>query len=140
MYLLILSAIPIASLSYINLHPTMYLLILFRLANAFLHSTHLHPTMYLLIRLLTVTFLLKSLFTSHYVSINSSDTVYSSNQALIFTSHYVSINSYCLCNFNTTFEHLHPTMYLLILFLVPAPGIKYCHLHPTMYLLIPLRK
>ena len=54
-----------------NLHPTMYLLIpccrlLFPLV-----ADNLHPTMYLLIRKFFTTYKRVSVFTSHYVSINS---------------------------------------------------------------------
>ena len=53
-----------------------------------------------------------------------------------FTSHYVSINSK-LC-FSSSFKkrNLHPTMYLLIPFIVCLSFSPLVHLHPTMYLLI----
>ncbi len=76
------------------------------------------------------------IFTSHYVSINSVQGKSQSHKAKTFTSHYVSINSYInsvlICNFN----HLHPTMYLLILFAPYCFAVYIYNLHPTMYLLI----
>ena len=35
-----------------------------------------------------------------------------------FTSHYVSINSHLCCIYPLTYRNLHPTMYLLILYLL----------------------
>ena len=76
----------------------------------------------------------------------------------IFTSHYVSINSFHNYLFRSRQNHLHPTMYLLILLLcrlscdmeikftshyvsinslLPLLSwLLFLHLHPTMYLLI----
>ena len=77
-------------------------------------------------------------FTSHYVSINSSDTEPSNAFQLIFTSHYVSINSIQQPqSVGQLLQDLHPTMYLLILFLFTIHCYIQLHLHPTMYLLIP---
>ena len=79
-----------------------------------------------------------SIFTSHYVSINSSLTRINFNPAIEFTSHYVSINSLeppLLVPFGL---HLHPTMYLLIPGTSGNAEVMTKHLHPTMYLLIPL--
>ena len=76
-------------------------------------------------------------FTSHYVSINSSDTEPSNAFQLIFTSHYVSINSIQQPqSVGQLLQDLHPTMYLLILFLFTIHCYIQLHLHPTMYLLI----
>ena len=76
-------------------------------------------------------------FTSHYVSINSSDTEPSNAFQLIFTSHYVSINSIQQPqSVGQLLQDLHPTMYLLILFIQLLPLNYPAHLHPTMYLLI----
>ena len=80
---------------------------------------------------------LSSTFTSHYVSINSSDTEPSNAFQLIFTSHYVSINSIQQPqSVGQLLQDLHPTMYLLILFLFTIHCYIQLHLHPTMYLLI----
>ena len=70
--------------------------------------------MYLLILVKGITISLSSLFTSHYVSINSNQFL----SSLTFGS------------------HLHPTMYLLIreAHIYNRQGLDY--LHPTMYLLI----
>ena len=77
------------------------------------------------------------IFTSHYVSINSSDTEPSNAFQLIFTSHYVSINSIQQPqSVGQLLQDLHPTMYLLILFLFTIHCYIQLHLHPTMYLLI----
>ena len=38
----------------------------------------------------------------------------------------------------SSFRHLHPTMYLLILHGLINPSQAYQYLHPTMYLLIPV--
>ena len=76
-------------------------------------------------------------FTSHYVSINSIPIVIAMSERPIFTSHYVSINS-CF-HFLAVYVcyNLHPTMYLLIPFIVCLSFSPLVHLHPTMYLLIP---
>ena len=65
--------------------------------------------------------------------------LYNSNKSnSIFTSHYVSINSYTNNAIVNRHLNLHPTMYLLI----PKEdetNIEVIHdLHPTMYLLIPV--
>ena len=105
------------------------------------------------------TVLILRIFTSHYVSINSIFTLTKVRPPMAFTSHYVSINSsrrnasiFELANLHPTMyllilfiqllplnypAHLHPTMYLLILFLLCLLLICLIHLHPTMYLLIP---
>ena len=71
MYLLILF-IQLLPLNYpAHLHPTMYLLILFLLCLLLICLIHLHPTMYLLILTLQRQGIQVSVFTSHYVSINS---------------------------------------------------------------------
>ena len=54
-----------------HLHPTMYLLILFLFTIHCYIQLHLHPTMYLLILTLQRQGIQVSVFTSHYVSINS---------------------------------------------------------------------
>ena len=55
---------------------------------------YLHPTMYLLIRALSSSNnLAYVLFTSHYVSINSTPFFHVYCIVALFTSHYVSINS-----------------------------------------------
>ena len=78
-----------------DLHPTMYLLIQ-RIINRYSNEgDNLHPTMYLLIHYRTRPRAGATLFTSHYVSINSCS---------------VKLTFCCLNN-------LHPTMYLLILML-----------------------
>ena len=77
------------------------------------------------------------LFTSHYVSINSSQNENVKPQIVTFTSHYVSINSIIYIKPMDTLLYLHPTMYLLILCVRPLERQDYKHLHPTMYLLIP---
>ena len=77
-----------------------------------------------------------SVFTSHYVSINSSLLTGNHEPFYIFTSHYVSINSSCFLYSFIAAINLHPTMYLLIRFFIGMfPGLK-SYLHPTMYLLI----
>ena len=55
---------------------------------------------------------------------------------IVFTSHYVSINSSQLPSTILLHLHLHPTMYLLIpeWFVIYTSGLD--NLHPTMYLLI----
>ena len=71
MYLLILF-IQLLPLNYpAHLHPTMYLLILFLFTIHCYIQLHLHPTMYLLILTLQRQGIQVSVFTSHYVSINS---------------------------------------------------------------------
>ena len=94
MYLLIRCAVGALLLALLNLHPTMYLLILFALLLFFYAA---------------------SVFTSHYVSINS------------------SINH---CLDSSSNHNLHPTMYLLILLRFPNRSSSLSDLHPTMYLLI----
>ena len=54
----------------------------------------------------------------------------------LFTSHYVSINSIMKCNVLLILKHLHPTMYLLIQGGILKVTRELLHLHPTMYLLI----
>ena len=55
---------------------------------------HLHPTMYLLIQMYPPYSIVSlKIFTSHYVSINSSTQKNISKEGNRFTSHYVSINS-----------------------------------------------
>ena len=93
--------------------------------------------MYLLILVKGITISLSSLFTSHYVSINSSQNENVKPQIVTFTSHYVSINSIIYIKPMDTLLYLHPTMYLLILCVRPLERQDYKHLHPTMYLLIP---
>ena len=126
---------------------------IFELAN-------LHPTMYLLIPSKTaILIIIVQRFTSHYVSINSFYSITSAELSSTFTSHYVSINSIPtlpVINMSDTFtshyvsinsiqqpqsvgqllQDLHPTMYLLILFLFTIHCYIQLHLHPTMYLLI----
>ena len=137
MYLLILWCSLIEILKIINLHPTMYLLIHNRIHFCHSVSLHLHPTMYLLIppelfikiagasNLHPTMYLLilrgipfstesPSIFTSHYVSINSSNALVNPASATQFTSHYVSINSALLSFSRIHLLYLHPTMYLLI--------------------------
>ena len=78
---------------------------------------NLHPTMYLLILFaLLLFFYAASVFTSHYVSINSETSL----------KHKYCIETY-----------LHPTMYLLIPDHKPGLFFLLSYLHPTMYLLIP---
>ena len=55
----------------INLHPTMYLLIPYQTTTSDEQLANLHPTMYLLILTLQRQGIQVSVFTSHYVSINS---------------------------------------------------------------------
>ena len=98
-----------------NLHPAMYLLIQKERLHPVPQKIHLHPTMYLLIlNAVSISKILSSSFTSHYVSINSSR--------------------------HTPLHHekqdLHPTMYLLIRFILLTYLVKRIYLHPTMYLLI----
>ena len=116
----------------------MYLLILFLHLQRYVLPWHLHPTMYLLIPSKTaILIIIVQRFTSHYVSINSSDTEPSNAFQLIFTSHYVSINSIQQPqSVGQLLQDLHPTMYLLILFLFTIHCYIQLHLHPTMYLLI----
>ena len=57
-------------------------------------------------------------------------------KSVLFTSHYVSINSVFRDRMTQFYEHLHPTMYLLILNATIIIAHCYSHLHPTMYLLI----
>ena len=76
---------------------------------------NLHPTMYLLI--------LFALLLFFYA-------------ASVFTSHYVSINSLLNIFKQLTTCDLHPTMYLLIPLLPSLLHPVSCNLHPTMYLLI----
>ena len=126
---------------------------IFELAN-------LHPTMYLLIPSKTaILIIIVQRFTSHYVSINSGNRLKYCRKVLEFTSHYVSINSFysiTSAELSSTFtshyvsinsiqqpqsvgqllQDLHPTMYLLILFLFTIHCYIQLHLHPTMYLLI----
>ena len=71
----------------------MYLLIQSEVIRIIIFNSNLHPTMYLLIPVRGSTIAGSFLFTSHYVSINSLNTI---------------ITSDC-------FYNLHPTMYLLIL-------------------------
>ena len=76
-------------------------------------------------------------FTSHYVSINSEQSQDELFTSKIFTSHYVSINSIQQPqSVGQLLQDLHPTMYLLILFLFTIHCYIQLHLHPTMYLLI----
>ena len=77
-------------------------------------------------------------FTSHYVSINSIKTNYDFVIIRWFTSHYVSINSVLITFLSFELNHLHPTMYLLILWNRWYRSKSNVHLHPTMYLLIPI--
>ena len=94
----------------------MYLLILFLHLQRYVLPWHLHPTMYLLIPSKTaILIIIVQRFTSHYVSINSIQQPQSVGQLL---------------------QDLHPTMYLLILFLFTIHCYIQLHLHPTMYLLI----
>ena len=77
-----------------DLHPTMYLLILVIVGFLVVATSNLHPTMYLLIlNAFTYNYCIVTLFTSHYVSINSIYPPYSITFLKTFTSHYVSINS-----------------------------------------------
>ena len=57
-------------------------------------------------------------------------------QKYIFTSHYVSINSSSYEQITSHILHLHPTMYLLIRRAILTNNYIKGHLHPTMYLLI----
>ena len=78
----------------------------------------------------------KSLFTFHYVSINS---VLTSNRPLsgsVFTFHYVSINSKRRKQAPPGLTYLHSTMYLLIQIIQLLYSPVFIHLHSTMYLLI----
>ena len=112
--------------------------------------------MYLLIVVKSVSLAAYKIFTSHYVSINSSETFISApfnlhlhptmylliailqpevSSGSSFTSHYVSINWVIVSGIWEISMHLHPTMYLLILWGVLLP-LLLLYLHPTMYLLI----
>ncbi len=71
MYLLIRQIQSRLMLFSLYLHPTMYLLILFLFTIHCYIQLHLHPTMYLLILTLQRQGIQVSVFTSHYVSINS---------------------------------------------------------------------
>ena len=55
-----------------------------------------------------------TVFTSHYVSINSKTASDAAASATAFTSHYVSINSNNPALITVLELYLHPTMYLLI--------------------------
>ena len=77
-------------------------------------------------------------FTSHYVSINSCSAFGVYGLLSTFTSHYVSINSCSRRVLLASVNHLHPTMYLLILYSINPITALNIYLHPTMYLLIPV--
>ena len=77
-----------------------------------------------------------SYFIFHYVTINSLLAGRTSYIRSSFTSHYVTINSFKYFNHPAPHSHLHPTMYLLILYHASMSGDVCQNLHPTMYLLI----
>ena len=62
------------------------------------------------------------------------------NEISEFTSHYVSINSINSVDEMQLAVNLHPTMYLLIHIDFEERVISYENLHPTMYLLIQLTR
>ena len=97
-----------------DLHPTMYLLILGSFTRPRVLENNLHPTMYLLIPDTASPSPATIIFTSHYVSINSTTVKAGETLDITFTSHYVSINSVSLELIIYGWLHLHPTMYLLI--------------------------
>ena len=113
----------------------MFLLIRsFRLSRSSLHST-----MFLLIPFRgAYTNGFTSNFTSHYVSINTEDTVDTLTMEIIFTFHYVSINTGKSREERFIDESLHSTMFLLILKPVFQFFTTYVTLHSTMFLLIPV--
>ena len=81
-----------------HLHPTMYLLIHPGVCYHQSWQADLHPTMYLLILVVFGIYLhIRYIFTSHYVSINSSGFIQIVFNIIKFTSHYVSINSKNIC-------------------------------------------
>ena len=122
---------------FLNLHSTMYLLIRCLGLQARFKIGYLHSTMYLLILTACNPVLCGSVFTFHYVSINSTAYRFCTPPVFGFTFHYVSINSSrLLWRGIRGNSYLHSTMYLLI-----RSGY-YCklewkrNLHSTMYLLI----
>ena len=117
----------------------MYLLILFAIHLLMYAMMYLHPTMYLLILYARFLTDFSSPFTSHYVSINSSQNENVKPQIVTFTSHYVSINSEVLIMVLAAIS-LFTSHYVSINSL-PRKAIykMLLHLHPTMYLLIPLQ-
>ncbi len=115
MYLLIPACVCCRVVFLVDLHPTMYLLILLYPHVSLFIVINLHPTMYLLIRRLRISTVISSnVFTSHYVSINSTGEINNPIYQPVFTSHYVSINSFYLLQYRCKHLYLHPTMYLLI--------------------------
>ena len=71
----------------------MYLLILGSFTRPRVLENNLHPTMYLLIPDTASPSPATIIFTSHYVSINSTTVKAGETLDITFTSHYVSINS-----------------------------------------------
>ena len=161
MYLLIRFACNFFAVNICDLHPTMYLLILIREILMYLTIINLHPTMYLLIRIGNPTETkFASIFTSHYVSINSRYLQYQYNLLqylhptmyllilknllliisliLTFTSHYVSINSVCVNNTIKVVYQFTSHYVSINSHVVFFQVSQHLHLHPTMYLLIPV--
>ena len=98
MYLLIPCQTYVCNNLKYNLHPTMYLLIHPGVCYHQSWQADLHPTMYLLILVVFGIYLhIRYIFTSHYVSINSSGFIQIVFNIIKFTSHYVSINSKNIC-------------------------------------------
>ena len=141
-----------------TLHSTMFLLILLRCLLLSFLQLSLHFTMFLLILPVDPVDLASTLFTFHYVSINTRSDQHRGKCRTDFTFHYVSINTTVLSTVRTldlyfTFHYvsintgtdgrllthrfsLHSTMFLLIHRVETAKMLQQITLHSTMFLLI----
>ena len=140
------------------LHSTMFLLILILSSSSHSSSINLHSTMFLLIRIFRDLMTKTSSFTFHNVSINTKNSLYSSNifsylhstmflliqsqsQTLyrlhsVFTFHNVSINTSFGVECTLLVSYLHSTMFLLIRVVAGFLSLQMLYLHSTMFLLI----
>ena len=162
MFLLIPSCYVIFVQRHRPLHSTMFLLILADFQVRFLFLLPLQSTMFLLIRKYSwLSWGGDTVFTFHYVSINTKSTRASFLYSFSFTFHYISINTgkskadhhgllhftFHYVSINTSpptacplpaLTPLHSTMFLLILLLLMLDLLSVVPLHSTMFLLIPL--